>query len=70
MVELKILENIIEVRNSEDESFLIMFEAAKNAFTKEQKEILKKHCKIISSPLDSIEQAGGGSARCMIAEIF
>lgn len=62
--------NIIEVRNSEDESFLIMSEAAKNAFTKEQKEILKKHCKIISSPLDSIEQAGGGSARCMIAEIF
>ena len=35
-----------------------------------QKEGLEKHCKIISVPLNSIEETGGGSARCMIAEIF
>ena len=62
--------NIIEVRNTEDKHFLIMSEAAKNAFTDKQKEILERHCKIIYSPLDSIEKTGGGSARCMIAEIF
>ena len=62
--------NILEVRNSEDESCLIMSESARNSFTKEQKEILERHCKIISSPLNTIEQTGGGSARCMIAEIF
>ena len=62
--------NIIEVRNSDNENFLIMSESAKNAFTDEQKEILRRDCKIISSPLASIEEVGGGSARCMIAEIF
>ena len=62
--------NIIEVRNSENDNFLIMSETAKNAFKKEQMDILERHCKVISSPLHSIEEAGGGSARCMIAEIF
>ncbi|HZJ80733.1 MAG TPA: arginine deiminase-related protein [Dysgonamonadaceae bacterium] len=62
--------NIIEVRNSDNESFLIMSETAEQAFTHKQTEVLEKHCKIISSSLNSIEQAGGGSARCMIAEIF
>lgn len=62
--------NIIEVRNSENKSFLIMSEKAEKSFTDKQKDILERHCKIISSPLTSIEQAGGGSARCMIAEIF
>ncbi len=62
--------NIIEVRNSDNENFLIMSESAKSAFTDEQKEVLRRHCKIISSPLASIEEVGGGSARCMIAEIF
>lgn len=62
--------NIIEVRNSEDKKFLIMSETAKNAFKHEQIDILQQHCEIISSPLSTIEQAGGGSARCMIAEIF
>lgn len=62
--------NILEVRNSENENYLIMSETAKNAFTDSQKEILERHCTIISSSLDTIEQTGGGSARCMIAEIF
>ena len=62
--------NILEVRNWENENYLIMSETAKKAFTIEQKEVLEKHCKIISAPLNSIEETGGGSARCMIAEIF
>lgn len=62
--------NIIEVRNWENENYLIMSETAKRAFTIEQKGVLEKYCKIISAPLNSIEETGGGSARCMIAEIF
>lgn len=62
--------NILEVCNSENENCLIMSETAKNNFTQNQKEILERYCKIISAPLDTIEQTGGGSARCMIAEIF
>ena len=62
--------NILEVRNSEDVNCLIMSETAKKTFTNEQREILEGHCKLVSSPLNIIEDTGGGSARCMIAEIF
>ena len=31
---------------------------------------LEKHAEILSSSLDTIEACGGGSARCMMAEIF
>lgn len=62
--------NVIEVKNRDDISCLIMSESARKAFTSEQLASLQKHCKIISSPLDCIEQVGGGSARCMIAELF
>ncbi|MDD2476259.1 MAG: arginine deiminase-related protein [Dysgonamonadaceae bacterium] len=62
--------NILEVLNSENESCLIMSDAAKHAFTTYQKKLLEKQSKIISSPLHIIEHIGGGSARCMIAEIF
>ena len=62
--------NVIEVCNSENENCLIMSETAKAAFTNQQIETLEHYCKIISSPLSIIEETGGGSARCMIAEIF
>ncbi len=62
--------NILEVRNSENNNYLIMSETAKKAFTNSQKKVLEQHCEIISSPINTIEQIGGGSARCMIAEIF
>ena len=62
--------NILEVRNSDNINCLVMSEKAKNAFTNEQIEILENHCILISAPLNLIEKIGGGSARCMIAEIF
>ena len=62
--------NVIEVDNMDHESCLIMSESAENAFTADQKNLIKQYSKIISSPLQTIEKAGGGSARCMIAEIF
>lgn len=66
----KFCANILEVRNSENEKCLIMSETAKKAFSKEERKILEGYCKIISAPLNIIEETGGGSARCMIAEIF
>ena len=36
----------------------------------EQKIAIEKHCPILYSSLDTIEACGGGSARCMMAEIF
>ena len=62
--------NILEVRNSENEHCLIMSEKARKAFTSEQIKRLERHCKVISSPLNIVEEIGGGSSRCMLAELF
>ncbi len=62
--------NVIEVCNSENENCLIMSQTAKATFTNQQIRTLEQYCKIISSPVSIIEETGGGSARCMIAEIF
>jgi hypothetical protein len=62
--------NMLQVRGKEDERFLIMSEAALNSLTQSQKAQISNHCRIISSSLETIEICGGGSARCMMAEIF
>ena len=62
--------NMLQVRGKDDERFLIMSDAAFNCLTQSQKSQLNNHCKIISSSLDTIEFCGGGSARCMMAEVF
>lgn len=62
--------NILEVKSSSEEAYIVMSEQAYKAFTPEQVEILSGFGEIIHSPLYTIEKYGGGSARCMMAEIF
>jgi hypothetical protein len=62
--------NLLEVIGKSDSRILVMSEAAHNAFTPNQILKLEKHGKILSSPLTVIEDCGGGSARCMMAEVF
>lgn len=62
--------NMLQVKGNKDELFLVMSKAAYNSLTKEQISKIEKHCKIISSSLETIETCGGGSARCMMAEVF
>ncbi len=62
--------NVLEVKNNKDENILIMSSRAFNCFSKNQKKIINSFCKIVHSPLDTIEKYGGGGARCMLAEIF
>ena len=62
--------NMLEVRGKEGELLLVMSARAKRALTDEQIAALEKHCKIIAPELETIENNGGGSARCMMAEIF
>ena len=62
--------NMLEVRGSNDKRYLVMSAAAHQALTPKQIEQLEKHAEILSSSLDTIEACGGGSARCMMAEIF
>ena len=62
--------NMLQVRGENDERFLVMSQAAYDCLSKDQINKIEKHCKIISSSLDVIEGCGGGSARCMMAEVF
>jgi len=62
--------NMLEVRGKDDKRFLIMSDAAYKSLKPTQIEKLEFHCEILTSSLDTIEACGGGSARCMMAEIF
>jgi hypothetical protein len=62
--------NMLEVRGKDDKRYIIMSAAAHQVLTPKQIEQLEKHGEIVSSSLDTIEACGGGSARCMMAEIF
>ena len=62
--------NMLQVKGANDELFLIMSQAAYDSLTASQIQRLEKHNKILSSSLDTIEACGGGSARCMMAEVF
>ncbi|WP_334055652.1 citrulline utilization hydrolase CtlX [Polaribacter sp. P097] len=62
--------NMLQVQGANNERFLIMSQSAYDCLTKDQINRIQKHCKIISSSLSTIETCGGGSARCMMAEVF
>ena len=62
--------NSLEVFNNDNEPLFVMSSSAMKSLSSIQKKKIEKHLKIIHSPLDTIEKYGGGSARCMMAEIF
>ena len=62
--------NMLQVRGRDDQKYLVMSQAAYDSLTKAQVDKIETYCKILSSPLDTIETCGGGSARCMMAEVF
>ena len=61
--------NMLEVKNNAGESLLVMSEQALRVLHGTQITALSKFAKIITAPLYTIEQNGGGSARCMLAEV-
>jgi len=62
--------NMLEVRGAFNKKYWVMSEAARKSLTEKQIEIIEKHSEILSSDLHVIETLGGGSARCMLAEVF
>jgi len=62
--------NVLELKTNDEELLLVMSTKAFDHFTNEQKAIIGKTNSIIHSDLSTIEFNGGGSARCMIAEVF
>ena len=62
--------NMLEVEGHKGQSYLVMSEAAHHSLNAQQIETIEKFCPILSSSLETIETCGGGSARCMMAEVF
>jgi hypothetical protein len=62
--------NMLQLKGTNNQDLLIMSQSAYNSLTQEQVRAIEKYCKIVSSSLETIETCGGGSARCMMAEVF
>ena len=62
--------NMLQLKGSEDATYLVMSESALNSLRPAQVQLIESYTTIVSSPLDTIESCGGGSARCMMAEVF
>ncbi len=62
--------NMLQVKNDKEETFLVMSEQAFKSLKPEQVTQIESHCNILHAPIYTIEKFGGGSARCMMAEIF
>jgi hypothetical protein len=62
--------NMLQVKGKENKRYLVMSTSAHHSLTKAQIQKIEEHCEILSSSLDTIEACGGGSARCMMAEVF
>ena len=58
------------VKEGELKYIMVMSARAKGSLDQDQIEAIEKYCKIVAPDLEFIERNGGGSARCMLAEIF
>ena len=61
--------NMLQVQGK-DSTYLVMSDAAYNVLTPQQIQMIEKYTQILHSNLETIETCGGGSARCMLAEVF
>ncbi len=62
--------NMLQLRNNKNETLLVMSEQAYQSLESDQITAIKRHTNILYSPIKTIETYGGGSTRCMMAEIF
>jgi hypothetical protein len=62
--------NMLQVKNRNDENFLILSQTAFDSLRKEQRQMLEAYAQLLPVAVPTIEQIEGGSVRCMMAEIF
>ena len=62
--------NMLMVVNKKGEECVIMSQSAYDGLTKVHLKTLQNNYKLIVCPIPTIEKIGGGSARCMVAELF
>lgn len=62
--------NMLQVEGFNNQALMVMSESAYKSLTAQQINQIEKHCEIIYSDVHLIETCGGGSVRCMMAEVF
>lgn len=62
--------NMLQVTNKKGKAFLLMSMRAYESLSPGQIKGLERYNTLLPAPLDTIENNGGGSARCMVAEVF
>ena len=62
--------NMLALTTRYDKTILVMSTRAYNALTPKQILQLQNHVKLVHSPIPTIEELGGGSVRCMLAEVY
>lgn len=62
--------NMLALKNKENEKLLALSQSAFDSLNNNQRTIINSYCEMIPLNIKTIETVGGGSARCMIAEIF
>ncbi|AWL12016.1 Arginine N-succinyltransferase [Saliniradius amylolyticus] len=62
--------NVLEVENEDGKRYLLMSQTAYYGFTERQRQTLSQYATILPIAVPTIEQVGGGSVRCMVAEVF
>lgn len=61
--------NMYQLFNNEGKSFIVLSEQAYHSLNTEQIKTLEKYGELLHTPLYTIEKNGGGSARCMLADV-
>ncbi|TWR31060.1 amidinotransferase [Mucilaginibacter pallidiroseus] len=61
--------NMLEVKNTAGETLIVMSQTAFGSLTNDQKATLQQFGKLVYAEIGTIENNGGGSARCMMAEV-
>lgn len=61
--------NMLEVKNKDDEFLIVMSRSAYDSLSENQKATLQKYGRLVYTDISTIEHIGGGSVRCMMAEV-
>ncbi|MEO6902133.1 MAG: arginine deiminase-related protein [Bacteroidia bacterium] len=62
--------NMLALQNNDDKNMLVLSQSAYDSLNASQKILIEKYCQLVPLGIKTIETIGGGSARCMIAEVF
>lgn len=62
--------NMLVLKNREEEPLLVLSATAKESLSQNQLNFLSERIRLVVLPIETIETIGGGSARCMLAEVF